>query len=139
MIELLIVLAVLGILAAVVIFAVQDLTGQSAAAACKADTKNVETAANAFDAQVGHYPRVGDNAAATPSGAQILGGLKVTMDGVDALFTTQPNVTGGLAGPWLRDIPTNGQNYTVHLSNDGKGTVTVDDRAGLNQPDCSGV
>ncbi len=44
LIELLIVIVVLGILAAVVVFALGGVTGQSAVAACKADAKTVETA-----------------------------------------------------------------------------------------------
>ena len=139
LIELLMVIVLLAILAAIVIFAVQNLGGESAAASCKADIKTVEIAASAFDAQVGHYPKAGDNAAATPGGTQIAGGLTPAMDGLDAIYTTQTNQSGGLAGPWLKDVPTNGRHYTIHLSNDGKATITVDDYAGLNQPDCSGV
>lgn len=139
LIELLMVIVLLAILAAVVIFAVQNLGGESAVTSCKADLKDLNVAAEAYKAQVGHYPQVGDNAAATPGGAQIAGGLTVAMDGLYALYTTQINQTGGAAGPWIKDTPTNGNHYTMHLSNDGKATVTVDDYAGLNQADCSGV
>ena len=139
LIELLMVIVLLAILAAIVIFAVQDLGGESAVTSCKGDIKTVEIAANAFDAQVGHYPKAGDNAAATPGGNQIAGGLTLAMDGLYALYTTQTNQTGGTAGPWLKDVPTNGIHYTLHLSNDGKAKITVDDYAGLDQPDCSGV
>ena len=139
LIELLMVIVLLAILAAIVIFAVQNLGGESARTTCKADIKTLEVSASAFDAQVGHYPRVGDNAAATPGGAQIAGGLTAAMDGLNALYTTQTNQTGGVAGPWLKDVPTDGRHYTLHLSNDGKATITVDDFAGLNQLDCSGV
>jgi len=52
LIELLIVIVVLGILAAIVVFAVQNLTGQSAKVACKADGKTIETAIEAQKAQV---------------------------------------------------------------------------------------
>jgi prepilin-type N-terminal cleavage/methylation domain-containing protein len=51
LIELLIVIVVLGILAAVVVFALGSVTGQSAVAACGADAKTVETAIAAFQAQ----------------------------------------------------------------------------------------
>lgn len=139
LIELLMVIVLLAILAAIVIFAVQDLGGESAMTACKADLKNLNVVAETYKAQVGHYPQVGDNAAATPGGIQIPGGLTLAMDGLDATYTTQVNQTGGSAGPWIKDVPTNGTHYTMHLSTDGKGTVTVDDHAGLNQPDCSGV
>jgi general secretion pathway protein G len=51
LIELLIVIVVLGILAAVVIFALGGITGQSALASCQADGATVSTALAAFNAQ----------------------------------------------------------------------------------------
>jgi general secretion pathway protein G len=51
LIELLIVIVVLGILAAVVVFALGSVTGSSAKSACSADAKTVETAVAAFEAQ----------------------------------------------------------------------------------------
>ncbi len=51
LIELLIVIVVLGILAAVVVFALGGITGQSAVAACQADGATVQTAIAAFNAQ----------------------------------------------------------------------------------------
>ena len=56
LIELLIVIVVLGILAAIVVFAVQNLAGTSAQAACKTDFKTVETAVEAYKAETGSYP-----------------------------------------------------------------------------------
>ena len=70
LIELLIVVVVLGILAAIVVFAVQNLTGQSAQAACKSDGKTVEVALEAQRAQVptatfnGYATTIGDLAPA---------------------------------------------------------------------------
>ena len=51
LIELLIVIVVLGILAAVVVFALGNVTGQSAVSACQADGATVSTAMAAFNAQ----------------------------------------------------------------------------------------
>ena len=51
LIELLIVIVVLGILAAVVIFALGGITGKSQLAACQADGATVSTALAAFNAQ----------------------------------------------------------------------------------------
>ena len=58
LIELLIVIVVLGILAAVVIFALGGVTGSSAQSACNADAKSVEVAVSAFHTQspTGAYP-----------------------------------------------------------------------------------
>jgi prepilin-type N-terminal cleavage/methylation domain-containing protein len=51
LIELLIVIVILGILAAIVVFAVGTTGKNSAAAACKADAKSVEVAVEAYKAQ----------------------------------------------------------------------------------------
>ena len=51
LIELLIVIVVLGILAAVVVFALGGVTGNSAISACNADAKTVETAIAAYQAE----------------------------------------------------------------------------------------
>jgi prepilin-type N-terminal cleavage/methylation domain-containing protein len=56
LIELLIVIVVLGILAAVVVFALGGVTSQSAVAACNSDAKTVSTAVSAYQAQVGSAP-----------------------------------------------------------------------------------
>lgn len=50
LIELLIVIVVLGILAAVVVFALGSVTGNAKASACNANAKTIQTAVSAFDA-----------------------------------------------------------------------------------------
>jgi general secretion pathway protein G len=64
LIELLIVIVVLGILAAVVVFALGGVTGQSKQAACNADAKSVEVAAEAYHA----FPGNTNNASAASFG-----------------------------------------------------------------------
>ena len=64
LIELLIVIVVLGILAAVVIFALGGITGKSQLAACQADGATVSTAISAFEAQ---------NPGITPTSIQLTG------------------------------------------------------------------
>ncbi len=56
LIEVLIVIVVLGVLAAVVVFALGGVSAQSAAAACNADAKTVESAVAAYNAQTGGTP-----------------------------------------------------------------------------------
>jgi prepilin-type N-terminal cleavage/methylation domain-containing protein len=56
LIELLIVIIVIGILAAIVIFSLTGVTGQSKTAACTADAKSVEIAADAFQAKNNTWP-----------------------------------------------------------------------------------
>jgi type II secretion system protein G len=112
LIELLIVIVILGILAAIVVFAVQNLTGQSATAACQAEYKTVETALESYKAQMGQYPTTFDALTSTASGA----------------------VGGGTAGPWLKDsVPTNStdnSNYWFSLDAGGGGTITVTPKTG---------
>ena len=56
LIELLIVIVILGILAAVVVFAVGGITDRGADSACQADFKTLEVAVEAYYAQIGDYP-----------------------------------------------------------------------------------
>jgi prepilin-type N-terminal cleavage/methylation domain-containing protein len=56
LIELLIVIVVLGILAAIVVFALGGVTGSSAVSACNSDAKTVSIAVSDYDAQKGSYP-----------------------------------------------------------------------------------
>jgi general secretion pathway protein G len=56
LIELLIVIIIMGILAAVVVFALGGVTGTSAIAACNTDAKTVEVGVQAYYAQNNVYP-----------------------------------------------------------------------------------
>ncbi|MEV6446666.1 prepilin-type N-terminal cleavage/methylation domain-containing protein [Amycolatopsis sp. NPDC051716] len=69
LIELLIVVVILGVLAGVVVFAVQAFNGDGKAAACNADWKSVETANEALYAKTGSY-------AADPAALKTAGYLK---------------------------------------------------------------
>ena len=53
LIELLIVVVILGVLSGIVVFAVTAFNNDGVTAACKADKKNVEIAAEAYYAKVG--------------------------------------------------------------------------------------
>jgi len=87
LIELLIVIVVLGILAAVVIFALGGVTGKSALAACQADGATVSTAISAFNAQ-------------NPG-----------------TVVTQSYLTSSSAGgPYIQSWPSNGTHYTFSIS-----------------------
>jgi general secretion pathway protein G len=69
LIELLIVIVVLGILAAIVIFSLTGVTGTSNRAACNADGKTIEIAADAYSAANGSYPTLPADVVGTGSGA----------------------------------------------------------------------
>ena len=89
LIELLIVIVVLGILAAVVIFALGGITGKSQLAACQADGATVSTALSAFHAQ---------NPQVTPSQPQM----------------TATTSTKNLGGPYIQSWP-NATSYAFRL------------------------
>jgi general secretion pathway protein G len=55
LIELLIVIVILGILAAIVVFAVNGITDRGTSAACKSDLSSVQVASEAYYAQNGTY------------------------------------------------------------------------------------
>jgi general secretion pathway protein G len=99
LIELLIVVLILGILAAIVMFAVGSFTSTSAVAACNTDAKTVETAISAYDATNGTYPP----AQTTTS---------------NAALTADPS-TGG---PYLRSFPSSSY---YQISTDSSGNVYV--------------
>jgi prepilin-type N-terminal cleavage/methylation domain-containing protein len=110
LIELLIVIVVLGILAAVVVFALGSVTGKSAVSACNADVKTVQTAIAAYNA---------NNGTNLPLGSA----------GQTAL-TSSSN-----GGPYLQSWPTNsasGSNYAITL--DGTTANQVDVGIGTATP-----
>ena len=116
MIEVLIVIVVLGILAAVVIFALGGITGKSALASCEADGATVSTALAAFNAQ-------------NPSFAGT-----TTYTQADLL----PSSTGGTAvgvigGPYILSWPSNLPHYAFQLTAAGVLQVStgVTDTAGV--------
>jgi general secretion pathway protein G len=100
LIELLIVIVVLGILAAVVVFALGGVTGQSAVSACNADAKTVETAIAAYQAD---------------------GNTLANLTASSVLTSTSASVTGS---PFLQSWPSNAGHYTISLVS-GTGEVDV--------------
>ena len=94
LIELLIVIVVLGILAAVVVFALGGVTGSSAVSACNADAKTVETAVAAYQAE----------------GNPITALVGTTGQGL--LTGTSATVTGS---PFLQSWPSNAAHYVIAL------------------------
>lgn len=62
LVELLVVIIVLGILASIVVFGVAKFRTDAQLAACKADVKQVSTAADAYNARNGAYPALGSAA-----------------------------------------------------------------------------
>lgn len=96
LIELLIVIVILAILAAMVVLAVQNLSGSTAKASCEWDAQTVDHAVQAFRVQTGVYP----NSIAELEAAA---GTVTLADGTHN------------TGPWLHNNPTNGTNYAAEL------------------------
>lgn len=98
LVELLVIIVVLGILAAVVVFAVSGITNKGAVAACQADGATVETAIASFIQQ---------NPTVQPTGS------------ITALGVSQSNMitpTGGILGdPYLQTWPSNVLNYAFGM------------------------
>jgi general secretion pathway protein G len=150
LIELLIVIVILGILAGIVVFAVQNLTSTSARASCDADFKAVETAAEAYKAQLGIYP----GGSPAPSGwslnpvSSVASGYPANVGSnpatqyataMEALLGSASNGPT-IVGPWLKDTPYNRSHYSIVLSDDGQGTVQVADSSGnIVLTGCAGV
>ena len=141
LIELLIVIVILGILAGIVVFAVQNLTSSSAKASCGSDFKTVETAVEAYKAQVGAYPggAVASGEQLNPAGSVAAGYPAAGTPGLEALLGTATDPGGNADGPWLKDTPYNPGHYSIVVLNDGSGTVQVTDGAGVVQADCSTI
>jgi general secretion pathway protein G len=98
LIELLIVIVVLGILAAVVIFALGGITGKSAAASCTADGATISTALAAFNAE---NPGVLNGSATnTATAATMQADLTATAKG----------------GPYIQSWPSNLPHYAYQLA-----------------------
>lgn len=104
LIELLIVIVILGILAAIVVFAVQNLTGQSSKAACQAQYKTIETALETYKAEMGTYPTSFSDLTTSKAGVLVT----------------------GTVGPWLKDAPpTASTQASTWFSFDSNGNVSV--------------
>ena len=91
LIELLIVIVVLGILAAIVVFSLTGVSGQSKQAACTADAKSVEIAADAYIAKNTTVPALAD---LTPDYLHSLpgsgDGYKITLDSAGSVQFAVP-------------------------------------------------
>ncbi len=92
LIELLIVIIILAILAAIVVFAVGSTNSNAIASSCNADAKSVETALEAYKAQIGSYP------AATAASTLLVTSTVTTVNGVNETV-----------GPWLKEWPSHEQ------------------------------
>jgi len=106
LIELLIVIVILGVLAGVVVFAVNGISDRGVTAACKADKNTVEVATEAYYAKFNSFPGPADAVAGAPTPAESL------------VHLTTLKTTG-----FLKTLPSNTQ-YSILLASTGAVTVT---------------
>ena len=142
LLELLIVLAVLGILAAIVVFSLQGVGSSAAVAACQSDFATTTEAVSAYQAQIGGYPGGTGSATVTDSDLGTAPGFTpgAAPSGINAARSdgellvsgaTSPNLGGtDNEGPWLKEAPANPGKYSIWVANDGSGMVQVLDAAG---------
>jgi prepilin-type N-terminal cleavage/methylation domain-containing protein len=149
LLELLIVIVVLGILAAIVIFSLSAVGGSAATAACQTDLATTTDAVAAYEAQMGAYPGGTGSAHPTDSDpgtapAFSVGsppqGSNAARPGGELLVSgdTSPNL-GGTAedGPWLKEAPVISGQCSIWVANDGSGAVEILDADGdvVQNPD----
>ena len=142
LLELLIVMAVLGILAGIVVFSLRGVGSSATVAACQSDFATTTEAVAAYQAQMGAYPGGTGSATATDSDPGAAPGFTpgASPSGVNAARadgellvsgSTAPNLRGtSNEGPWLKEAPANPGSYTIWVANDGSGMVQVLDAAG---------
>lgn len=140
--ELLIVIAVLGILAAIVVFSLQGVTSSAAMSACQSDFATTAEAVAAYQTQMGAYPSGTGSATVTDSdpgtapaftSGAVPNGVNAARPGGELLVSgaTAPNRVGtGNDGPWLQQSPASQGRYGIWVANDGSGTVQVLDGNG---------
>ena len=107
LIELLIVIVVMGILAAVVIFALGGISSKSQVSACNTDAKTVQLAVTAFQTQNPTYT--------TAISSTVLTGTSY-------------------GGPYLQSWPSSTNGYAISLSGSTAATTTVQVAIGTGAP-----
>ena len=142
LLELLIVLAVLGILAGIVAFSLQGVGSSAAVAACQSDFATTTEAVSVYQAQMASYPggtgsaRVTDSDVGTAPGftpGAAPNGVNAARSSGELLVSgaTAPNLGGTInEGPWLKEAPDDAGKYSIWVANDGSGMVQVLDAAG---------
>ena len=112
LIELLIVIVILGILAAIVVFALGGVTGKSSVAACETDASTVNTAVAALEAS---NPQLGAGTTALTNWQNDLTAQPTASTPSDAGYTL-------VGGPFLQTWPT-GNKATYLVAVAAKGAV----------------
>lgn len=141
--EVLIVVVILGVLSAIALLAFGNLGGTSSRASCESAFRSVQGAIEAYKAEMGGYP----NATAANGGNGSLPATDSDLSTVNAASATSkagsellvkgdisPNTVASAAsaGPWLPTVPVSSGHWSIGVSNDGSGTVTVYSKSGAS-------
>jgi len=106
LVELLVVIVILGVLAAVVVFAVGGITNTSKSSACQIEVRTVNTATQAYYAQKNAYPP----STASPAGAGTTGATLIaflqTANGLNLLSSGTGASSAPTATPGTYDATT---------------------------------
>jgi type II secretion system protein G len=117
LIELMIVIVIMAVLAAIIIPKFQDQSRRSKESALKSDLSQVRTAIATFQADTGFYPHVVTDLAATSAPSQ----------GYDSTATLQSVVAANWHGPYITGVvpsdPVSGSAFTYTTSAPGVGNV----------------
>ncbi len=136
LIEIVIVVAILGVLSAIAVLAFGNLGGTTSQSGCQEAFRSVQGAIEAYKAQMGGYPNAtpsdGGNSAlpatdSDPSTQNTAGATTGPGSELLAKGDTSPNTVASAAtsGPWLQVLPVSSGHYWLSVSNDGTGTVSV--------------
>lgn len=119
LIELLIVIVVLGILAAIVVFALGGVTGKSTAAACQTDAKTVGVGVGALMAENPTVTSTAQLVAGTGTGGSaVVGGFEWALTSTGTLNSDGTTISGN---PFLQSWPSSAS-YTISVSDGSTST-----------------